>query len=305
MKKVKYILIGLFLMIFTPTIAFASTPKMQCTYTGSIPGVDSADIGIRVTITLEANNHFSISSPVLTTPVEGCRSGDAVSDCFKVMNGAEFKVDSVNIAEIKNGYYSLVTDASTYDKYFVKGNKYRCPDTIAMLKHKMEGNYTYSFFLMSNTSNVFSANNCLYNEINGFSCSNHSILTTTGSKVESDYSGPPIGGSGNPGSEIDFGDKVEVNCEGIIGQEMLDFLNKIFRWIQILAPIFVIIISTVDFAGAILQDDKDAMKKATSKLIKRLIIAVALFFIPLILSWLLEMFNDITGAASSTCGIGE
>lgn len=103
----------------------------------------------------------------------------------------------------------------------------------------------------------------------------------------------------------DWGDQVEVNCEGILGQELLDFLNKIFRWIQILAPIFVILISGIDFAGAVLQDDKDAMKKASNKFIKRLIIAVALFFIPLILSWLLNIFNDITGAASSTCGIGE
>lgn len=110
--------------------------------------------------------------------------------------------------------------------------------------------------------------------------------------------------SPNPNPSINFGDPVEVNCDGIIGKELLGFFNKIFRWIQILAPIYVIIIGGVEFTGAVLQDDKDAMKKATNKLVKRLLIAIALFFIPLILNWLLGVFNDITGAASSTCGIG-
>lgn len=105
-------------------------------------------------------------------------------------------------------------------------------------------------------------------------------------------------------SSIEWGQQVEKTCDGIIGKELLDFINKIFRWIQILAPIFVVIMGGIDFAGAILQDDKDSLKKASSKFIKRLIIAVALFFIPLILSFLLNVFNDITGANTDTCGIG-
>ena len=107
-------------------------------------------------------------------------------------------------------------------------------------------------------------------------------------------------GPGN-GSTIDWGNNADVNCDGIIGQDMLDFLEKIFGWIQIIAPIVVIILSGVDFAGAVLQDDKDALKKASNKFIKRLIIAVALFFIPIILNFLLNVFNEVTNAGSSTC----
>lgn len=107
------------------------------------------------------------------------------------------------------------------------------------------------------------------------------------------------------GGSINWGDPIEKNCEGIIGEEALDFINEIFRWIQIIAPIFVIIIGGVEFGGAVLQDDKDALKKASSKLIKRLIIAVALFFVPMILSFVLDLFNEASGAFSSTCGIGE
>lgn len=103
---------------------------------------------------------------------------------------------------------------------------------------------------------------------------------------------------------IDWDDLIEVNCEGIIGQDMLDFINKIFGWIQIIAPIFVIIMGGVDFAGSILSDDKDALKKASSKFIKRLLIAVVIFFVPLLLNFVLDIFNSISGAATSTCGIG-
>ena len=106
-------------------------------------------------------------------------------------------------------------------------------------------------------------------------------------------------------SEVDFGDQVDVNCEGIIGEELLDFINKIFRWIRIIAPIFVIIMGSVEFAGAILQDDKDALKKASNKFMKRLIIAVALFFVPLIMEFLLNIFNEFSRHSTEICGIGE
>lgn len=106
-------------------------------------------------------------------------------------------------------------------------------------------------------------------------------------------------------SEIDWGDEVDVNCRGILGDELLDFINKIFRWIRIIAPIFVIVMAGVEYASAILKDDKDALNKANSRFIKRLIIAVALFFVPLILQWLLGIFNEVSGSFTSTCGIGE
>ena len=85
---------------------------------------------------------------------------------------------------------------------------------------------------------------------------------------------------------IDLGDTPENTCDGILGPELIDFFQMIFNWIKIIAPIAVVILSSVDFAGALLKDDKDALSKASSKLIKRLIVAVALFFIPTILNYL-------------------
>lgn len=110
----------------------------------------------------------------------------------------------------------------------------------------------------------------------------------------------------NPDYEgIQWGEQVPLDCEGIFGDELLDFIGEIFKWIRIIAPIAVILLSSVEFAGALLQDDRDALKKATNRFIKRLIIAVALFFVPLILEFILNVFNEISKANTDICNIGK
>lgn len=125
--------------------------------------------------------------------------------------------------------------------------------------------------------------------------------------VDNPDPGDNNGNSGNTHGDgiINWGDPADVSCDGIIGEELLDFINKIFRWIRILAPIVVILLSSVEFAGALLQDDRDALKKASSKFIKRLIIAVALFLVPLVLEFILNAFNEITKANTDICNIGK
>lgn len=129
----------------------------------------------------------------------------------------------------------------------------------------------------------------------------------TGSSTIDDtkHESNPSGGSSDGNSEIDWGDEVTRNCQGILGEDLLDFINKIFKWIRIIAPIFVIVMGGVEYASAILKDDKDALNKANSRFIKRLIIAVALFFVPLVLQWLLNIFNEVSGSFTDTCGIGK
>ena len=90
--------------------------------------------------------------------------------------------------------------------------------------------------------------------------------------------------------------KIEDNsCNSILGPEMIDFLQMILNWVRIIAPTLVIVLSSIDFAGAMLKDDKDALSKATSRLVKRLIIAAALFFVPTIINFLLDIYSDVRG----------
>ena len=82
---------------------------------------------------------------------------------------------------------------------------------------------------------------------------------------------------------------------------MIDFLKMILNWIRIIAPILVIVLTSIDFAGAMLKDDKDALTKATSRLVKRLIIAAALFFVPTIINFILDIYSDVRGIDVTTC----
>ena len=60
------------------------------------------------------------------------------------------------------------------------------------------------------------------------------------------------------------------------------------------------VLSSIDFLKVIFNGDDDAMKKAQKKLATRLVLAMALFFIPLLVQAMLSWFG-ITGNA--TCGI--
>ena len=84
----------------------------------------------------------------------------------------------------------------------------------------------------------------------------------------------------NTDFNIISGGEVSVDCNGIFTKEALDLISDILGWFRILAPVALIVLVAVDFGQAVLSQDNDALKKASSKVIKRAIAKVALFFIP-------------------------
>jgi len=90
-------------------------------------------------------------------------------------------------------------------------------------------------------------------------------------------------------------------CEGIFGEELLGIIQEVLNYIQIAAPILLIVFGVVDFGQAILSDDQNALKKATSKFTKRAIACIAIFFAPLIVNLLLNLIEGMT--TDPTCGI--
>ena len=77
-------------------------------------------------------------------------------------------------------------------------------------------------------------------------------------------------------------------------------LQQILNYIRVIGPIIVVVLSSVEFAKVIIQSDDEAMAKAQKKLINRLILVVALFFIPTLVQLILQIFG-ITG--DPTCGL--
>lgn len=90
-----------------------------------------------------------------------------------------------------------------------------------------------------------------------------------------------------------LGDPGDPNSVAWLLQQVLDF-------IKIVGPILVIVLSSIDFAKVIIKSDDEAMAKAQKKLITRLILAALLFFIPMMVTVLLDLFG-LTSA--STCGL--
>ena len=92
----------------------------------------------------------------------------------------------------------------------------------------------------------------------------------------------------------DFGSEVELDCEGILGPDLINAIQEIFNWIGIIAPILLIIFGSMDFGKAVLADDNDALKKAGSNFLKRCIAAVLLFLLPFIIQWLFTILAKYT-----------
>lgn len=86
------------------------------------------------------------------------------------------------------------------------------------------------------------------------------------------------------------------NCNTILGDpedkdSVAWLLQTILNYTRVIAPILVVILSSLDFAKAIFQSDDETMAKAQKKLIYRLLIAASLFLVPTLVSVLLEIFG--------------
>ena len=74
--------------------------------------------------------------------------------------------------------------------------------------------------------------------------------------------------------------------------------NGVFPIIQIGIPIILIIMGSIDLGKAVLSSDDKEIKGATSKLVRRAIAAVAVFFIVTLVSLVMNMFSD-SGASDN------
>ena len=80
--------------------------------------------------------------------------------------------------------------------------------------------------------------------------------------------------------------------------KFLKFLQDVFNVMKYAGPILCLALSTMDFIKAAASQDKEALKKAAQTSIKRLILAMILFFLPLLIDKLFPLFGW-----NGTCGI--
>lgn len=97
-----------------------------------------------------------------------------------------------------------------------------------------------------------------------------------------------------------------ASCNGLLTQGAYDMIQDAINIIRLIVPILLLVLGSVDFGSVVLSDDKDGLKKATGKFVKRCIAAVAIFFIPLIVRTVLNMpgiKDNINLVDDPLCGI--
>lgn len=115
---------------------------------------------------------------------------------------------------------------------------------------------------------------------------------------------------GDDFTPIDYGNLDDVNCEGIFGdikdeKSLMHIIDQIFTWIRIAVPILLIILGVTDFTKVVASQDPDAMKKSTSKFVKRCIMAAIIFFLPSLIMLILQWINDYIISTTPGCVIGN
>ena len=73
----------------------------------------------------------------------------------------------------------------------------------------------------------------------------------------------------------------------------MGYINEALKYIRIFVPILLLVLVATDFLKAAFSSTEDAMKKTQAKTIKRIVIAVIIFFVPTIVNLILNLTNDI------------
>ncbi len=135
-----------------------------------------------------------------------------------------------------------------------------------------------------------------------------SVTTSGGDEVKTDVTKENNEKLENTFDLSSIKDKVDLNsgdptsnCQAVLGSSVVELLQMIFNYIKVLGPILVIIMSSLDFTKTILAGDEDSMKKAQKNLGIRLICAVGLYFLPIIITIIINLIFGTSG--SQICGI--
>lgn len=79
-----------------------------------------------------------------------------------------------------------------------------------------------------------------------------------------------------------------LNCKDL--GALKDDLQNVFNLMKIVLPLLVIGLSVFDFIKAITGKDEKDVKKAFSKFVKRIVLAIVFFFLPILINALLDFF---------------
>ena len=89
----------------------------------------------------------------------------------------------------------------------------------------------------------------------------------------------------------------------LISSELIQLINKYLLWIRTLVPIAIIVLGTFDLLSAVVSGSEDNIKKSQSRFIKRIIMGLLIFLVPVIVNFILSTVNNVWGSNYGTCGV--
>lgn len=90
------------------------------------------------------------------------------------------------------------------------------------------------------------------------------------------------------------------NCSNSNLQNVLALVRQIVKYLQILIPIGLILMGTIDMGKAVIAGDEKKIKEAQKPFVKRLISAIIVFLIPFIVNLAITLVAD-GGSEWATC----
>lgn len=85
---------------------------------------------------------------------------------------------------------------------------------------------------------------------------------------------------------------------------LIKLIKSILAIIQFVIPVLLILLGTIDLGKAVISSDDKEVKAAQSRLIKRVIYAVAVFFVALLVNLVMGLVADSTDSDKNNLGTG-
>ena len=94
----------------------------------------------------------------------------------------------------------------------------------------------------------------------------------------------------------------KISCGQLIDSSVTKLLNDFLKYPRYAVPAIIIVLGSLDFFKAVTAGKEDEMKKAQKTFIKRVIIGVAVFLVPLLVNVIIWLANVAwEGLGYTTC----
>ena len=195
------------------------------------------------------------------------------------------KIFGANKEEFEDGYKDLKKEVAT------KSEDVKCPNYA--LIYKDWSFHVFGFFSKSD----------LDKKVQEIKKKNYVITHSVGS---SEYAAEHNSGNNTTTITEDSNSIKDNSCKKILGKtsdsnSVAYLLQLLFNYIKVLGPILVIVFSSIDFTKTILSSDEKAMKSSQKKLGIRLLCAVGLYFLPTLVTLMINLVFGTSG--NQVCGI--